>query len=175
MGIYSVGIVDMWILCGYLVRVSWGYPSCGYLGTRLSAKLRCFEENLNHFFVRKFKRIIVDFLELYTWLGSLFGFKIVCERIFLLRDFVISRWWWVALFLKELVLKMLSPLVSEEFFFAKKLHSSPKTPLTKGDNWGFSAVPGGNFGTSLFFSFLIFGLLHHHNTSFRDIQSQSSR
>lgn len=153
MSIHSVGIVDMWILCGYLVRVSWGYPSCGYLGTRLSAKLGCFEENLNHFFVRKFKRIIVDFLELYTWLGSLFGFKIVCERIFLLRDFVISRWWWVALFLKELVLKMLSPLVSEEFFFAKKLHSSPKTPLTKGDNWGFSAVPGGNFGPSLFFLF----------------------
>ena len=55
--------------------------------------------------------------------------------------------------LKELVLKMLSPLVSEEFFFAKKLHSSPKTPLTKGDNWGFSVVPGGNFGTSLFFLF----------------------
>ena len=54
--ISRVDIVDMWILCGYLVRVSWGYPSCGYLGTRLSAKLRCFEENLNHFFRQKIQK-----------------------------------------------------------------------------------------------------------------------
>ena len=50
---------------------------------------------------------------------------------------------------------MLSPLVREEFFFAKTALLLLTLLSPRGDNWGFSAVPGCNFGQRMFLGVFI--------------------
>ena len=59
------------------------------------------------------------------------------------------------MFWNQLVFKMLSPLVREEFFFAKTALLLLTLLSPRGDNWGFSAVPGCNFGQRMFLGVFI--------------------